>query len=89
VKAFKDLLYGGRNEYLDVIRVLVLLGGVTFLVLEVLKSAGVVALHEVAFAGAWATMLTASVGAIYARNRSDRRQREQDLSDPRSEGESA
>lgn len=89
MKPLKDLLYGGRNEYLDVIRVLVLLGGITFLVLEVLKSAGAVVLDEVAFAGAWATMLTASVGAIYARNRSDRRQREQDLSEQRPEGESA
>lgn len=78
MKPLKDLLYGGRNEYLDVVRVLVLLGAATFLLLEVLKASGAVDFNGVAFAGSWATVLGASVAAIYARSHSDRRQRADD-----------
>lgn len=76
MKALKDLLYGGRNEYLDIVRVLALLGGLTFLGLSIADYVRSGTFREMAFAGAWATMLTATTGAIYARNRSDRKQRE-------------
>lgn len=76
MKPLKDLLYGGRNEYLDIVRVLALLGGLTFLGLSIADYVRSGAFREMAFAGAWATTLTASTGAIYARNRSDRKQRE-------------
>jgi len=75
VKALKDLLYGGRNEYLDIVRVLALLGGLTFLGLSIADYVRAGAFREMAFAGAWATMLGATTGAIYARNRSDRKLR--------------
>lgn len=76
MKLLKDLLYGGRNEYLDIVRVLALLGGIVFLVLVVCEFAGLGQFDEVSFAGAWAGVLTASTGVVYARNRSDRLQRE-------------
>jgi hypothetical protein len=71
VKALKDLLYGSRNEYLDIVRLLALLGGVTFIALSIADFAATRAFAPVAFAGAWATLLGATTAAIYARNRSD------------------
>lgn len=72
----RDLLYGGRNEYLDIVRVLVLLGGLVFLILAILEFAGLGRFDEGTFAAAWSGMLAASTASIYARNRSDRVQRE-------------
>lgn len=75
-KLLKDLLYGGRNEYLDVVRLLALLGGLVFLVLTVIEFARVGVFDKLTFAGAWATLLGATVAAIYARSHTDRVQRE-------------
>lgn len=72
----KDLLYGGRNEYLDIVRLLALLGGLVFLVLTVIEFARTGVFDKLTFAGAWATLLGATVGAIYARSHTDRVQRE-------------
>jgi len=77
-KLLKDLLYGGRNEYLDVVRVLALLGGLVFLALAALEFTGLGAFDEVAFAGGWTAIIGATAAAIYARNRSDRKQRDAD-----------
>lgn len=76
VKLFKDLLYGGRNEYLDVVRLLGLLGGLTFLGLTIAHYVQTRAFDGVTFGVGWASVLTATVGAIYARNHSDRVQLE-------------
>ncbi len=89
MKVIKDLLYGGRNEYLDVVRVLALLGGLTFLILGVLDFLRRGTFDAFAYSASWSTLLGATTGAIYARNRSDRRQREQDQSDQRPKGENA
>lgn len=76
IKLLKDLLYGGRNEYLDIVRVLAFLGGLVFLVLVCLKFAGVGSFDEAAFGMGWATVLGATVAAIYARSHTDRVQRQ-------------
>lgn len=78
MKLVKDLLYGGRNEYLDIVRVLGLLGGVTFLGIEIAKYVQTSTFDEMQFALAWASLFGSTVAGIYARNRSDRRQREAD-----------
>ncbi|WP_034157907.1 hypothetical protein [Sphingomonas sp. ERG5] len=76
IKLLKDLLYGGRNEYLDIVRLLALLGGLTFLALEVCEFAGLGKFDEGAFGASWAAVMAATVGAIYARNRSDSQHRQ-------------
>lgn len=76
MKLVKDLLYGGRNEYLDIIRVLALLGGIVFLALTSVQFAKTGVFDMVTFAGAWASLLGATALAIYGRTRSDRIQRE-------------
>ncbi len=76
MKLVKDLLYGGRNEYLDIIRVLALLGGIVFLTLTCVQFAKTGVFDMVTFAGAWASLLGATALAIYGRTRSDRIQRE-------------
>jgi len=78
VKWFKDLLYGGRNEYLDIVRLLGLAGGLTFLGIEIAKYVRTGAFDEMQFALAWASLFGSIVAGIYARNYSDRRQREAD-----------
>lgn len=88
-KLLKDLLYGGRNEYLDIIRLLSLLGGLVFLVLTGVEFVRTGAFDKLTFAAAWATMLGATVGAIYARSRSDRVQREDLAKFPPAAGEGA
>lgn len=72
----KDLLYGGRNEYLDIVRVLALLGGLTFLGLTIAKYCHTRTFEEMTFAGAWVMLLGGTVAAIYGRSRTDRLQRE-------------
>ncbi|MFQ6299235.1 hypothetical protein, partial [Escherichia coli] len=72
MKLFKDLLYGGRNEYLDIVRLLGLLGGLTFLGLKIAKYVRTGAFDETTFGLGWASVLGSTVAAIYARNRSDR-----------------
>lgn len=78
MKLFKDLLYGGRNEYLDIVRLLGLLGGLTFLGLEIAKYVRTGAFDETTFGLGWASVLGSTVAAIYARNRSDREGRSAD-----------
>lgn len=73
---FKDLLYGGRNEYLDVVRLLVLLGGLVFLGLTIAEFVRTATFDKLTFAAAWAALLGATVAAIYGRSRTDRLQRE-------------
>lgn len=75
-KLLKDLLYGGHNEYLDLIRVLGLLGGLLFLVLTVLEFAGVGQFDEWSFAAAWVALVGGTAGALWGRTRIDRMQRE-------------
>lgn len=77
MKPLKDLLYGSGNQYLDIVRLLALLGGLTFLVLAVLEFAGVGTFDDVRFAAGWASVLGTTVAAIYARNRSDQVHRAQ------------
>lgn len=72
---FKDLLYGGRNEYLDIVRLLALLGGLLFLVLTAIEFAHTGTFDKLTFAGAWATLLGATVAAIWGRSRNDSMQR--------------
>lgn len=79
-KLLKDLLYGGRNEYLDLIRVLGGLGGLVFLVLEILEFAGVGKFEEWAFVSAWGALLASTAAAIWGRARIDRIQREDSIS---------
>lgn len=76
MKWLKDLLYGGRNEYLDVVRVLSFLGGLTFLGLTIARYVRTGEFDGVTFGVGWASVLGATVGAIYARNHSDRVQLE-------------
>jgi hypothetical protein len=75
-KLLKDLLYGGRNEYLDIVRLLCLLGGVTFLGLSIADYAKTGVFDGVKFGLGWASVLGATVTAIYARNHADRVQLE-------------
>jgi hypothetical protein len=75
-KLFKDLLYGGRNEYLDIVRLLALLGGLVFLALTVIEFARVGVFDKLTFAGAWATLLGATVAAVWGRSHTDRLQRQ-------------
>lgn len=78
MKWLKDLLYGGRNEYLDIVRVLGLAGGFTFLGIEIAKYVRTGAFDEMQFALAWASLFGSIVAGIYARNHSDRSQRKAD-----------
>jgi hypothetical protein len=75
VKLLKDLLYGGRNEYLDIVRLLGLVGGLTFIGLEIAKFVRTGVFDEVQFGLGWASVFGATVAGIYARNHSDQRER--------------
>jgi hypothetical protein len=72
----KDLLYGGRNEYLDLIRVLGALGAITFLALSAAEFARRGAFDKWEFVAAWVALLGGTAGAIWGRTRIDRAQRE-------------
>ncbi|WEK00615.1 MAG: hypothetical protein P0Y59_02670 [Candidatus Sphingomonas phytovorans] len=75
-KLLKDLLYGGRNEYLDIVRLLALLGGLVFLSLTVVEFARTGVFDKLTFAGSWATLLGATVAAVWGRSHTDRLQRQ-------------
>lgn len=78
MKWVKDLLYGGRNEYLDIVRLLGLVGGLTYVGLEIAKYVRTGVFDEVQFALGWTSVFGSIVAGVYARNHSDRRQREAD-----------
>lgn len=75
-KLLKDLLYGGRNEYLDIVRVLCLLGGLVFLTLTVLEFRRTGVFDKLTFVGAWVPLITGTAAAIWGRVKTDRLQRE-------------
>ena len=80
IKLLKDLLYGGRNEYLDLIRVLGTIGGLVFLGLTIAKFVQTGEFNEWTFAAAWVALLGGTAAAIYGRARIDRVQREDAIS---------
>lgn len=75
-KLLKDMLYGGRNEYLDLVRLLGFLGGLVFLGLTISKHVRTGEFSEWGFAAAFVALVTGIAAAIYGRARIDRIQRE-------------
>lgn len=76
MKLLKDLLYGGRNEYLDIVRVLCLLGGLVFLTLTVIEFRRTGVFDKVTFTAAWVPLIAGTAAAIWGRAKTDRLQRE-------------
>lgn len=79
-KLLRDLLYGGRNEYLDLIRLLGGLGVIVFLVLTCIEFAHTLKFDKWSFAAAFVSILTGVAAAIWGRTRIDRIQREDAIS---------
>ncbi|MES2987659.1 MAG: hypothetical protein V4808_07120 [Pseudomonadota bacterium] len=72
----KDLFYGGRNEYLDAVRLLAILGGLVFLGLVIARYRQTGEFDMLGFASAWVLLLGGTVAAIYGRSKTDSLQRE-------------
>lgn len=78
-KLLKDLLYGGRNEYFDIVRLLGFLGGLVFLGLTIAKFIRTGEFNEWGFVVALVALVTGLAAAIYGRARIDRIQREDSI----------
>lgn len=79
-KLAKDLLYGGRNEYLDLVRLGGFLGLLVFLGLVIAKYWQTGEFSEWGFAGAFVSLIGGIAAAIWGRTRIDRIQREDSIS---------
>ena len=70
-KLLRDLLYGGENEYLDIVRLSAAGGVLLFFGLSIAKAfQGPIDLSD--FAGNWVLLLPATAAAVGARQLSDR-----------------